>query len=84
MRYEACKKVLDGAELIVLTDRTVFEGERAYLDPHLALSAIDGALRSYRTHPGEENLRRRTSIVLRSAAVRNSSSQWTRHGAPLP
>ena len=69
--FEAAKKVLDGAELLVLSDRTAFEGERPFLDPHLALSAIDGALRDYRVEPGEENLRRRTSIVLRSAAVRN-------------
>ena len=48
-----------------------FEGERPWLDPHLALAAIDRALREYRVEPGEENLRRRTSIVLRSGAIRN-------------
>ena len=59
------------AELLVLSDRTAFEGERPWIDPHLALAAIDGALREYRVEPGEENLRRRTSIVLRSGAIRN-------------
>jgi glutamate synthase (NADPH/NADH) large chain len=71
LEFEAAKKVLDGAELLVLSDRTAFEGERPWLDPHLALSAIDRALREYRVEPGEENLRRRTSIVLRSGAIRN-------------
>ena len=70
-KYEAAKKVLDGAELLVLSDRTAFEGERPWLDPHLALAAIDRALREYRVEAGEENLRRRTSIVLRSGAIRN-------------
>jgi glutamate synthase (NADPH/NADH) large chain len=71
LEYEATKRVLDGAELLVLSDRTVYEGERPFLDPHLAVSAIDGALREYRVGEGEENLRRRTSLVLRSAAIRN-------------
>jgi len=71
LRQEAVKAVSDGAELLVLTDRVVYEGERRYLDPHLALSAVDQALQQFRVGPGEENLRRRCSIVLRSAAVRN-------------
>jgi glutamate synthase (NADPH/NADH) large chain len=71
LKYEAAKKVLDGAELLVLSDRTAYEGERPFLDPHLALSAIDGALRNYRVGAEEKNLRRRTALVLRSAAIRN-------------
>jgi glutamate synthase (NADPH) large chain len=71
IRQEAVKRVRDGAELVVLTDRVVFDGDRRYLDPHLALSAVDQALRTFRVEPGEESLRRRCSIVLRSAAVRN-------------
>ena len=55
----------------MLTDRTVYDGERRYLDPHLATSAIDQALKHFRVDPGAENLRRRCSIVLRSAALRN-------------
>ena len=55
----------------MLTDRTVYDGERRYLDPHLATSAVDQALKQFRVEPGEENLRRRCSIVLRSAAIRN-------------
>ncbi len=71
IKQEAVKKVRDGAELLVLTDRTVYEGDRRYLDPHLATSAVDQALKQFRVEPGEENLRRRCGIVLRSAAIRN-------------
>ena len=45
------KKVRDGAELLVLTDRTVYDGERRYLDPHLATSAVDQALKQFRVEP---------------------------------
>ncbi len=71
LKQEAVKKVRDGAELLVLTDRTVHDAERRYLDPHLATSAVDQALKQFRVEPGEENLRRRCGIVLRSAALRN-------------
>ncbi|HEX2096214.1 MAG TPA: glutamate synthase-related protein, partial [Solirubrobacterales bacterium] len=71
IKQEAVKKVRDGAELLVLTDRTVYEADRRYLDPHLATSAVDQALKLYKVDPGEENLRRRCGIVLRSAALRN-------------
>jgi glutamate synthase (NADPH/NADH) large chain len=71
IKQEAVKKVRDGAELLVLTDRTVYEGDRRYLDPHLAVSAVDQALKQYRVQTGEENLRRRCGVVLRSAALRN-------------
>jgi glutamate synthase (NADPH/NADH) large chain len=71
IKQEAVKKVRDGAELLVLTDRTVHDAERRYLDPHLATSAVDQALKQFRVEPGEENLRRRCGLVLRSAAIRN-------------
>jgi glutamate synthase (NADPH/NADH) large chain len=72
IKQEAVKAVRQGAELLVLTDRTVYDGERRYLDPHLATSAVDQALKQLRFgETGEENLRRRCSIVLRSAAIRN-------------
>ncbi len=72
IRQEAVKHVRQGAELLVLTDRTVYDGERRYLDPHLATSAVDQALKQLKFgETGEENLRRRCSIVLRSAAIRN-------------
>ena len=65
------KKVRNGCELLILTDRTVYDAERRYLDPHLATSAIDQALKQFKVERGEENLRRRCGIVLRSAAIRN-------------
>ncbi len=71
IKQEAVKKVRDGAELIVLTDRTVYDGERRFLDPHLSISAIDQALKQFKVGPGEENLRRRCSLLLRSGALRN-------------
>jgi glutamate synthase (NADPH/NADH) large chain len=71
LKQEAVKKVRDGAELLVLTDRTVYDADRRYLDPHLAVSAVDQALKHFRVEPGKENLRRRCGIVLRSAAIRN-------------
>ena len=71
LRQEAVKAVRAGCELLVLTDRVVYDGERRYLDPHLAVSAVDQALKQFRVEPGEDSLRRRCSIVLRSAAVRN-------------
>ena len=71
IKQEAVKKVRNGAELLVLTDRTVYDGERRYLDPHLATSAVDQALKQFKVEPGEENLRRRCGLVLRSAAIRN-------------
>ncbi|HEY8082113.1 MAG TPA: glutamate synthase-related protein [Solirubrobacterales bacterium] len=71
IKQEAVKMVRNGAELLVLTDRTVYDAERRYLDPHLAISAVDQALKQFRVQPGEENLRRRCGIVLRSAAIRN-------------
>ncbi len=70
LRQEAVKAVSEGAELLVLTDRTVYDGDRRYIDPHLATSAVDQALKQF--SPGTDvNLRRRCSLVLRSAAIRN-------------
>jgi glutamate synthase (NADPH/NADH) large chain len=71
IKQEAVKKVRNGAELLILTDRTVYDGERRYLDPHLATSSVDQALKQFKVERGEENLRRRCGIVLRSAALRN-------------
>ena len=71
LKQEATTAVRGGAELLVLSDRTAYEGDRRYLDPHLALAAVDLALREHWVEPGETNLRRRCGIVLRSAALRN-------------
>jgi glutamate synthase (NADPH) large chain len=71
IKQEAVKKVRNGCELLVLTDRTVYDADRRYLDPHLAVSAIDQGLKQFKVERGQENLRRRCGIVLRSAAIRN-------------
>jgi glutamate synthase (NADPH/NADH) large chain len=71
LKHEATTAVRSGAELLVLSDRTAYEGDRRYLDPHLALAAVDLALREHFTQAGETNLRRRCGLVLRSAAIRN-------------
>ena len=71
LKQEATVAVREGVELIILSDRTVYEGDRRYLDPHLALAAVDLALREHYTSPGETSLRRRCGVVLRSAAIRN-------------
>jgi glutamate synthase (NADPH/NADH) large chain len=71
LKQEAVKAVHEGAELLVLTDRTVYDGQRRYLDPHLATSAVDVALKQFNVEFGEKNLRRRCSLILRSAAIRN-------------
>jgi glutamate synthase (NADPH/NADH) large chain len=71
LKQEATAAARAGAELLVLSDRTVYEGDRRYLDPHLALAAVDLALREHLLEAGELNLRRRCAIVLRSAAIRN-------------
>lgn len=71
LKQQAVKAVRDGAELLVLSDRVAYDGQRRYIDPHLATSAVDLALKTAWTEPGETNLRRRTSLVLRSGAIRN-------------
>jgi len=71
LKHEATSAVRGGCELVVLSDRTAYEGDRRYLDPHLALAAVDLALREHYVKSGDVNLRRRCGVVLRSAAIRN-------------
>jgi glutamate synthase (NADPH) large chain len=71
LKHEATMAVRGGAELLVLSDRTAYDGQRRYIDPHLALAAVDLALREAYVEPNEANLRRRCGIALRSGAIRN-------------
>jgi len=71
LKQEATTAVRRGAQLVVLSDRSAYEGDRRYLDPHLALAAVDSALREHQLRGEEVNLRRRCGVVLRSAAIRN-------------
>jgi len=70
LAQEAISAAQQGASLIVLDDTGAHMNDRLWLDPHLAVSRTDIALRGVLLGHGD-NLRRRVSIVLRSAALRN-------------
>ncbi|NEW08091.1 glutamate synthase [Paenibacillus sp. SYP-B3998] len=59
-----------GAALIVLDDSDAHQNDRLWLEPHLAVSKIDIALRAEKLGFGD-NLRRHVTLVLRSAAIRS-------------
>ncbi|MFO2549500.1 glutamate synthase-related protein [Alicyclobacillus cycloheptanicus] len=67
---EALKAVQAGANVIALDDRLQF-ARGAYIDPFLAVAAVHKTLLRPSSSQGGEHLRRRTSIVLRSGAIRN-------------
>jgi glutamate synthase (NADPH/NADH) large chain len=59
-----------GAHLILIDDGAAFRDGRYVIDPHLALSRVDLALRGEFDKNGE-SYRRRLALVLRSGALRN-------------
>ena len=65
----AVTAVRDGAELLVLQDLDAGPGERV-CDPHLAVAAVDKALREAMDDDGS-SLRRNASVVLQAAGIRN-------------
>ncbi len=65
----AVAAVRDGAELIVLHDTEAGPDERVS-DPHLAVAAVDGALRA-EFREGGISIRRDASLVLQAAGIRN-------------
>nr|WP_313787077.1 glutamate synthase central domain-containing protein [Paenibacillus larvae] len=67
---EAVQLVSGGTSLLILDDSESHQNDNLWLDPHLAVSKLDIALRSQKLAFGD-NLRRHVSLVLRSAAVRN-------------
>lgn len=71
IQKEAVEAVVAGAHLLVLDDRFVFRHGIGYIDPFLLVSAVHKALKEYPVAKDAENLRRRTSIVLRSGSLRN-------------
>ena len=73
LRQEAVKAVGEGCELLVLTDRTVYDAERRYIDPHLATSAIDQALKQYQVGPTA----RTCAAAARSCCARRRSATST-------
>ncbi|WP_124726539.1 glutamate synthase-related protein [Staphylospora marina] len=66
----AVRAVRAGKRLIILDDSECLDGTGLFLDPHLAVSAVDKALKSASADDGV-NLRRSCSILLRSGAMRN-------------
>jgi len=70
LNQEALKAVQLGAKVIIIDDQAVFDKTDHYwLDPHLAISSIDLSLK--KSFKDNENLRRKVSIILRSASIRN-------------
>ncbi|HVU09826.1 MAG TPA: glutamate synthase-related protein [Phototrophicaceae bacterium] len=68
LQSEAVAAVSDGAACVILDDSDLYSGERLWIDPLLAVAAVDTALREADYLP---NLRRQAGIVLRSAAIRD-------------
>ncbi|MBX6353690.1 MAG: alpha-hydroxy-acid oxidizing protein [Thermoflavifilum sp.] len=69
-RQAALEAVNAGANVIVLDDRLQFR-RGPHVDPFLVTSAVHRALQRPASSQGGEHLRRRTSLVLRSAGIRN-------------
>jgi len=67
---EAVEAVLAGAQCLVLDDTETIARGLGWLDPHLATSQIDEALRQA-GRDRRRNLRRRAGLVVRSAAIRS-------------
>ncbi len=68
---QVVKAVENGAVLILLDDSGCHQNGRLFLDPHLAVSKVDQALKKKEIADGTQNLRRRCNILIRSAALRN-------------
>lgn len=66
---EACAMGQAGIQCIVLDDAALLTDGRGWLDPHLVTSYIDQALSQ--EFVGQENLRRRVGLVVRSASIRS-------------
>ncbi|WP_241243170.1 glutamate synthase-related protein [Paenibacillus whitsoniae] len=67
---DAIAAVRGGAALLVIDDSAAHQNDRLWLDPHLAVSKIDIALRAEKLGFGD-NLRRHVTLILRSAAIRS-------------
>ncbi|WP_246067636.1 glutamate synthase-related protein [Paenibacillus koleovorans] len=70
LAQDAVAAVRDGAILVLLDDAEAHKNDNLWMDPHLAVSKVDIALRAEKLGSGD-NLRRHTAIALRSAALRN-------------
>ena len=68
---QAVRAVRNGKTLLLLDDAGCHRNDRLFLDPHLAVSRVDLGLKEAPVPESEQNLRRRASILLRSAAIRS-------------
>ena len=68
LQNQVIDSVLSGAQCIILDDSAIACGEELYIDPLLAVAAVDKGLRQADHEP---NLRRRVGIVVRSGALRD-------------
>ena len=68
LQRQAVEDVLAGIQCIILDDNKVAAGEELYIDPLLAVAAVDKALRLADHTP---NLRRQVGLVVRSGALRD-------------
>lgn len=67
---QAVSAVAGGVQCLMLDDTPSVQNGQNWLDPHLAVSAVDEALRT--APAGQQgNLRRRSGLVVRSASVRS-------------
>jgi glutamate synthase (NADPH/NADH) large chain len=66
----AVDAVQNGARLVLLDDALAFHDGNGWLDAHLALAAVDRALR-LETNDEGMSYRRQTGLVLRAAGIRN-------------
>jgi glutamate synthase (NADPH/NADH) large chain len=67
---DAIAAVQNGAQLLLLDDSEAHQNDRLWMDPHLAVSTVDIALRGVRLGSGD-NLRRHATVILRSGAIRS-------------
>lgn len=70
LAQEAKEAVEKGAQILLLDDGKTHQHHHYWIDPHLVVSKIDQFLK-HETAKGNDNLRRRTSIILRSGAIRS-------------
>jgi len=70
LKKAALRAVKSGAVLLILDDTDTHQGENYWIDPLLAVTAADSALKAEFDEHGV-NLRRRASIILRSGAIRS-------------
>ncbi|MBO8173394.1 MAG: glutamate synthase [Bacillaceae bacterium] len=70
LAQEAIEAVNNGAQILLLDDGKTNQFNHYWIDPHLVVSKIDKALKQA-SDKGNANLRRRTSLILRSASIRS-------------